>query len=127
MSSSLRIVVAAGEDDMHRYYRMILPEMGHSIIAVVGSGGELIDRCERCMPDLILGECELTDMLGVEAVRQINIKHLIPAILLCRFDHEELVHAADCPIIHLVKPVGKPGIRSAIRDGILLAEQHRQH
>ena len=45
MTRPLRIAVADDEQDMQDYFRTILPRIGHTVVAVAGTGRELIDRC----------------------------------------------------------------------------------
>lgn len=124
MSHSLRIVVADSEQGMQRYFRTILRDMGHEITGVADSGEKLIECCQTLQPELVLGECELPDMSGIEAARRVNVQQSVPFVLLCRFDHVELVEAAHCPIVHLLKPAGQAEIAAAIRKALSMRVRH---
>jgi response regulator NasT len=67
MSRSLRIAVADDELDMLDFYQRILPQSGHTVVAVAATGRELVQQCSEQHPDLIITDIRMPNMDGIEA------------------------------------------------------------
>lgn len=116
MSESLRIAVADDEVDMRDYFRMILPRMGHTVVAVAKTGRELVESCRSTVPDLVITDIKMPDMDGIEAAVQIYNEFPIPVILVSAFHEPELIGraGADHILAYLVKPIKQANLEPAI-------------
>jgi CheY-like chemotaxis protein len=59
MTERLRILVADDERDMRDYYEMILPRLGHQVVAAVENGRDLVEQCRALKPDLVITDIKM--------------------------------------------------------------------
>jgi response regulator NasT len=104
---SLRIAVADDEPDMRDYYKMILPRLGHAVVAVAETGRELVERCGETSPDLVITDIRMPDMDGIDAAVSIHRARPVPVILVSGYHDDELIRRAEADHIqaYLIKPV----------------------
>jgi response regulator NasT len=116
MSRSLRIAVADDEPDMQEYYRTILPELGHVVVAVAETGRELVARCREQRPDLVITDIKMPDMSGLDAAAQLDRDGPIPVILVSAHHDAELIRRAEenHVLSYLVKPIKEADLAPAI-------------
>jgi response regulator NasT len=107
MSTSLRIVVADDEPDMRRYFRKLLPRLGHQVLAATATGRELVERCRELKPDLVITDIKMPDMDGIEAATQMYNDRPVPVILVSAYHDPALIERAEADHIlgYLVKPI----------------------
>ncbi len=107
MSRPLRIAVADDEPDVLDYYQIILPRLGHEVVAAARSGRELIEQCRAARPDLVITDIQMPDMDGISAAAEVYRVAPVPIILASAHHSEELIRRAEAaPILaYLVKPV----------------------
>jgi len=113
---SLRIVVADDEPDMRDYFRMILQRLGHTVVATVTTGGELVESCRALKPDLVITDIKMPDLDGIEAARALNRECRVPVILVSAFHDPELIRRAETDNImgYLVKPIKQVDLEPVI-------------
>jgi response regulator NasT len=116
MNPTYRIAVADDEPDMQDYYRKILPRLGHEVVAVAGSGQDLIDQCRDCLPDLVITDVRMPDIDGFAAALQISSFRPVPVILVSAHHDARLTQRADAGHImgYLVKPIKQAELAAAI-------------
>lgn len=116
MERSLRIAVADDEPDMRDYYRMILPRLGHEVVAVAATGEDLVARCRETAPDLVITDIRMCDMDGIDAAVALNAARRVPVILISGYQDPELLHraAAGHVLAYLLKPIKKSDLVPAI-------------
>src|SRR5262249_26077529 len=116
MAKSLRIAVADDEPDMQEYYRMILAELGHVVVALAETGRELVEKCRAQHPDLVITDIKMPDMDGIAAAAQISHDRPVPLILVSAYhDPEYVARAEDEHILaYLVKPIKQSNLETAI-------------
>ncbi len=116
MSRSLRIAVADDEPDMQEYYRTILPQLGHVVVAVAETGRGLVEMCREQRPDLVITDIKMPDMDGIDAAGRIYRDGPIPVILVsAHIDAVYLRRAeADHILGYLVKPIKQADLEPAI-------------
>ena len=116
MTQPLRIAVADDEPDMQDYFRTILPRMGHEVVAVAGTGRELVEQCRAQRPDLVITDIKMPDMDGIDAATQIYRDGPIPVILVSAYHDPGLIRRAEADHImaYLVKPVKQADLEPAI-------------
>jgi two-component system, response regulator PdtaR len=116
MSRSLRIAVADDEPDMRDYFRTILPVLGHEVVAVAGTGLELVEQCRASRPDLVITDIKMPDMDGIDAAARIYKQAPVPVILVSAHHDPETVRRAEAEYVlaYLVKPIKQADLEPAI-------------
>ena len=125
MNRSLQIAVADDEPDMQDYFRTILPQLGHKVVAVAGTGRELVERCRATHPDLVITDIKMPDIDGIEAAAQIYRDGPMPVILVSAYHDAEFIRRAeeDHILAYLVKPIKQSDLEPAISIAIRRFEQ----
>ena len=88
--------------------KLILGNLGHSLVSVASSGDEAVKKAGDLNPDLILIDIKIKgEMSGVEAADKINDLYKIPVIFLTIFIKNCLIKSFGLPenAIVLSKPV----------------------
>lgn len=116
MNKPLRIVVADDEPDMRDYYQMILPRLGHAVIAAAENGRELVEQCRIQNPDLVITDIKMPDMDGLDAAIEIYKQQAIPVILVSAYHDADLIKRAEADHImgYLVKPIKQADLEPVI-------------
>jgi len=116
MSHSLRIAIADDELDLQEYFRTILPRLGHEVIAVSGTGRELVEQCRIAKPDLVITDIKMPDMDGIDAAALIYKKSAVPVILVSAHHDPATIRRveADFVMAFLVKPIKQADLEPAI-------------
>ncbi len=116
MTRTLRIAVADDERDMRDYFQMILPTMGHEVVAVTSTGRELVDACRAHRPNLVITDIKMPDMDGIDAAQEIAREVPIPVILVSAYHDPDIIRRAetDHVLAYLVKPIKQADLEPAI-------------
>ncbi len=115
MTKKLRIAVADDEPDVRDYFRVMLPRLGHTVVAIAANGRELVELCKQQKPDLIIADVRMPEMDGDVAVEQICQIQPTPFILVSAYskpiklDGDNSVGRA-----YLTKPVKRDDLEDAI-------------
>jgi two-component system, response regulator PdtaR len=121
MNQSLRIAVADDEPDMRDYFQVVLPRLGHSVVAVAQNGRELVEQCRTVEPDLVITDIRMPEQDGIDAAIQIYKDRPTPVILVSAYTDTSLIERAETDHImaYLVKPIKQsdlgPTIALAVR------------
>jgi len=115
MSRSLRIAVADDEPDVRDYFRVILPRLGHVVVAIAENGRELIELCALHAPDLIIADVRMPEMNGDTAIAIICEQRPTPFILISAYSTPApMIECAVTRRAYLTKPVRRDELQSAI-------------
>jgi response regulator NasT len=116
MSRTLRIAVADDEPDMHEYYRTVLTELGHVVVAVAETGRELVETCRAQHPDLVITDIRMREMDGIDAAAHIYRDGPIPVMLVSADHDAQCIHRAEANHVlsYLVKPIERTALGPAI-------------
>jgi AmiR/NasT family two-component response regulator len=125
MKKTLRIAVADDEPDMRDYFRTILPLLGHEVVAVAGTGRELVEMCRATPPDLVITDIKMPDMDGIDAAARIYKDAAVPVILVSAHHDPATVRRADADYVmaYLVKPIKQADLEPAIAIAMRRFEQ----
>ena len=96
MTKVCRILVVDDEPDITEMYQMLL-EMHGYLVSTANNGVEALDRVSEAEPDLILSDCMMPKMDGIEFIRrarQIPELASIPIILMSGH-HSGMTSATD--------------------------------
>jgi len=116
MSQRLRIAVADDEGIMREYLEQTLPGLGHDVVAVARNGRELVERCRKLQPDLVITDIKMPDLDGIEAAVAIYQDRPTPVILISAYHDPELIERAEADHImgYLVKPIKQADLKPTI-------------
>ncbi len=115
MSRSLRIAVADDEPDVCDYFRVMLPRLGHEVVAIATNGRELVDLCAAHAPDLIIADVRMPEMDGDVAIAKICEVRPTPFILISAYSKPvELAGHESVDWTYLTKPVRRDDLQAAI-------------
>lgn len=128
MTRALRIAVADDETDMRDYFAAILPRLGHQVVALAGTGRELVDACRLHRPDLVITDIKMPDMDGIDAAALLVRDGPLPVILVSAYHDPDLVARAapDYILGFLVKPVKQADLPPAIALAMRRFEQFQE-
>jgi response regulator NasT len=116
MTRSLRIAVADDEPRMRSYFERILPRLGHKVVAMAGTGRELVAQCRALRPELVITDINMPNLDGIDAANEIYREQTVPVILVSAYHDQELIHRAEADHIlaYLIKPIKKAHLEPAI-------------
>jgi AmiR/NasT family two-component response regulator len=116
MTQALRILVADDEPDVRDYYCKILPRLGHSVVAAVATGEELVVQCRTHRPDLVITDIKMPGLDGIDAAMRIYEEMPIPVILVSAYSDPKLIERAEADHImaYLIKPIKQANLEPAI-------------
>jgi CheY-like chemotaxis protein len=125
MSQALRIAVADDEPDLREYFQKVLSRLGHCVVAVAGTGKELVAQCQATHPDLVITDIKMPDLDGIEAAQAICREEAVPVILVSAHQDAQLLKRAEADHImgYLVKPVRQADLVPAIAQALHRFEQ----
>jgi response regulator NasT len=128
MNRALRIAVADDEADMLEYYRTILPELGHMVVAVAETGRELLEKCREHRPDLVITDIKMPEMDGLDAATRLDRDGPTPVILVSgHYDAEFIRRAEDNHVLsYLIKPIKQANLATAIAIAMRRFEQFQE-
>ena len=116
MTRTLRIAVADDEPDVLDYLRVMLPRLGHQVVAAASNGRELVELCREHKPDLIIADVRMPEMNGDVAIQEICQDNPTPFILISAYGKPTgtLVGFGSVGQIYLTKPVKRNDLKVAI-------------
>jgi response regulator NasT len=126
--SPLRVAVADDERDTREFLQEALPRLGHEVVAVAENGKQLVERCLKTHPDLIITDIVMPKLDGIQAVEQLERERSVPAILVSAHNDAELLVRAgtDHIMAYLLKPVREADLNTAIYLAILRFEHFQK-
>ena len=115
MNRSLQIAVAEDEPIMQQYLEETLTLLGNRVL-MTGTGKELIERCQKEKPELVITDIRLPDMNGLDAAAKVYDSAPVPIIVVSAFHDTELVERAERNhvLAYLVKPIKQQDLEPAI-------------
>jgi response regulator NasT len=125
---SFRIAVADDEPEMRQFFQMVLPHLGHEVVAVAENGRQLIDQCRQTLPDLVISDIRMPDLDGLEAVAVLNRERQLPVILVTAHTAADfLARASEGPVMaYLAKPIKPVDLQVAIPVAMTRFEEYHK-
>jgi response regulator NasT len=116
MTGTLRIAVADDEQDVRDYFRVMLPRLGHQVVAAAANGRELVEVCRQHQPDLIIADVRMPEIDGDVAIHQICTDKPTPFILVSAYSQPNAVLDGFGSVrrAYLTKPVKRDDLGEAI-------------
>ncbi|MFP3975499.1 MAG: response regulator [Dehalococcoidia bacterium] len=132
--SEAKILITEDESITAEDMRRSLHDMGYSVVGVVDSGEEAIEKAEEYEPDLVLMDISLAgEMDGIEAAEQIHSRFNIPVVYLTAYANENTIERAKItePYGYVIKPFEDRELHSNIQMALykhrMEEEQRRLH
>jgi response regulator NasT len=112
----LRIALADDDASVRDVLKKMLEHLGHNIVAVAGTGRELLEQAKAVHPELIIADIQMPDMDGLDAVSAIYHERPTPVILVTGYTDREFIERAEKAhvLAYLVKPVKANDLEPAI-------------
>jgi DNA-binding NarL/FixJ family response regulator len=141
--NDIRIVLADDHTLVRQGLRLMLErELGLKVVAEASNGREALDAVDKCLPHVIIMDLAMPTLNGIEAARQIHLKHPATCIVVLSMHSDEsyvlralkagaraylLKDSADTDLINAVKAVtdGKAFFSPAI-SRVLVEDYVRQ-
>jgi CheY-like chemotaxis protein len=116
MTRMLRIAVADDEPDVRDYFRVMLPRLGHQVVAAAANGRELVELCRAHTPDLIITDVRMPEMDGDVAIQEICQISPVPFILIsaCSKPEGDVNRSGSVCSTYLTKPIRRDDLEDAI-------------
>ena len=93
-SQSLRVVVMDDDPDRARAVEQALRADGVEVVAVLGSGLELLSRIDALAPDLLIADIDNPDRDMLEGLRRVGQECNRPVVLFAQDGRAETIRAA---------------------------------
>lgn len=117
--SSIRILVAEDDENARALLVDLLRELGHDVVAEVGTGEQAIARAREARPDVVLLDVHMPGRSGIEAAEAIAQEVHATAVVLFTGDNTVTLSdrdaAATAAIAFLPKPAPPRVIDSTVR------------
>jgi len=115
-NNSLKILVAEDEYLILMWLTSALKRLGYQIVAEATDGQQAIELSLEKRPDLIIIDINMPLIDGLEAIKRINEKVLIPSIIVTGYNNKALIQkAAELGVFgYLMKPVDEKDLKPAI-------------
>lgn len=118
-SSSIRVLVAEDDDNARSLLVDLLRDLGHDVVAEVGTGDQAIARAREARPDVVLLDVHMPGRSGIEAAEAIAHEVDEAAVVLFTGDStlslSDRDAAATAAIAFLPKPAPPRVIDSTVR------------
>ena len=90
-----------------------LEDLGYHNILEAQKGEKAVELALKEMPDLILMDINLPDIDGIEALKRINDRLIVPSIIISGYHESQLVEKAKNVGVfaYLIKPVDKKDLK----------------
>lgn len=115
MKYPLHILIVEDETLIGLELKAILLSLGHTVLKVVSTGKDAIEKAKELKPDLIFMDINLKDFVtGIEAAESIHLDNVIPIIYITAMS--TISPNLLFPYILITKPYFKEDIISAIEE-----------
>jgi len=115
---ALRVIVADDNAAMRKYYKAILPALGHNVVAALDTGADLVRACKESEVDVVVTDIKMPDMEGVQAVHLIYDFKPLPVVLVSGVYDPHVFEKAVAGFIvgYIEKPVTQSSLCSQIEE-----------
>lgn len=116
MNAALRIAIAEDEPEVLADLEETLAELGHNVVAAVGTGRELVAACRDACPELVITDINMPDMDGLAAAGEIRGIRPTPVIIVSAYHDQEFLDRAmqEHVLAYLIKPIGSETLKTSI-------------
>lgn len=113
MLKASRVFILEDEGIIAMLLAKVLTDMGHGVVAIVGSVADALAAADRSRPDLMIVDARLRDGSGISAVREIIRTGFVPHVFVS--GHNCRAHALWPGSVALEKPYRDTELAQAIQ------------
>jgi CheY-like chemotaxis protein len=129
MGARVRVLVAEDNDDYRTVLRILLTSLGCSVVEA-SNGLEAVEQAKSTHPDLIIMDCMMPQLGGLEATKRLKENPStrdIPVVICSALGMEALGHTKllDCAHEFIEKPIRLEKLRDIVRKYVLLENQQQ--
>jgi len=124
-----RIMIVEDEQLIARDIKSRLQQSGYSVVGIVSSGKDAIQKASEAKPDLVLMDIVLKgNMDGIEAAKKIRDRFDIPIIYLTAHADQSKLERAKMtePVGYVLKPFQHKDLRFSIEIALSKHEKERK-
>lgn len=123
----MKIVIAEDEYISLMGLKANLEELGHEVIGEATDGLAAIKLTLEKQPDMIIMDVNMPLIDGIEALKTINEKCLIPSIIVSGYHEDKLIKRANEVGVYsyLIKPVSEKDIKVAIETSMARFNEYK--
>lgn len=100
----LKVAVAEDEVELREYFGQVLPHLGYDLVAIAGSGEELVRLCDQSQPEIVIADVQLVGISGPEAVATIRDRCWVAAVYIAENSFEDMAAKKAVEAAVLPKP-----------------------
>lgn len=124
------ILIADDEALIRIDIKEILEENNYNVIGEAKTGKEVLDFCNKSMPDLILLDIKMPEMTGLEVLRELNKNsdyYKVPVIMVTAYTDKDFVkEAIELGVFsYITKPIKTTDLLNAIEITRVKSEEMR--
>jgi two-component system, response regulator PdtaR len=121
--SAIRILVAEDDENARSLLVDLLRELGHDVVAEVGTGEQAIARAREARPDVVLLDVHMPGRSGIEAAETIAHEVDAAAVVLFTGDNTLTLSDRDAAATSAIAFLPKPAPPRVIDSTVRLAAQ----
>ncbi|MFP4642112.1 MAG: response regulator [Dehalococcoidia bacterium] len=124
-----RILVVEDESLIASEIQGTLKELGYTVLDIVASGEEAIEKVDEHNPDLVLMDIVLKgEMDGIQAAEQVRAQHNIPVVYLTAYTDDKTMERAKIsePYGYIVKPFEDRELHTTIEMALYKHESEKE-
>lgn len=116
MEKKLRVLIADDEALIRLDIREMFIDEGHNVVGEASNGQDAVKLARELKPDIIIMDCKMPVMDGIEAAKIIYAEHIAPVLLLTAYSQQDIVEKAKNAgiVAYLVKPVREEQLFPAV-------------
>ena len=119
MPRSLSVTIADDEPTVRETLEHMLTALGHAVVGSAANGQELLDQCQRKLPELAIIDLEMPVLDGLAAAEDLRAISPVPIILLSGHpDFKQVVRQHEPIEVYLSKPVTLGSLQRAIEQAV---------
>jgi CheY-like chemotaxis protein len=119
MPRSLTVTIADDDTAVRQTLAQMLTALGHAVVGSAANGQELLEQCQRHLPELAIIDLEMPVLDGLAAAEDLRAISPVPIILLSGHpDFKQVVRQHEPIEVYLAKPVTLSTLRSAIEKAV---------
>jgi response regulator NasT len=119
MPRSLTVSIADDEPTVRRTLEQMLRALGHTVLGTAANGQELLEQCQRQLPQLAIIDLEMPVLDGLATAEDLRTISPVPIILLSGHpDFKQVVRQNEPIEVYLSKPVTMSTLQKAIERAV---------
>lgn len=127
-TKKLKVFIAEDEAVILTSFKLMVKEMGYSIVGSAANGKDALDKIQKTEPDLILMDINLPERDGLSVLEEVNRNKVIPSIIVSGEFSGELVDRANEVGVfgYLLKPIDEKQLEVTIKVALRRFEEFKE-